>query len=151
MRAALRLEKMRSYRNRLRALLGIPEGATEMQVHSLIMSGFPAQRLLELCELGAILPRERDWIVPPSTLRRRVSAAQRLTVEEGDRLFRVIHTLALAQTIFGRHETARRWLEKPQKLFDGQAPLAMLATTVGMWAVEEMLLHGPARTLELPD
>lgn len=149
--AALRLEVKRVYRTQLYALLGLPESATEMQIHRLIMSGFPAQRLVELCELGEIAPRAQEWIVPLRTLRRRAGAGQQLTVEESDKLFRVMHIVALAQTIIGEHEKARRWLEKPQAQFNERTPLAMLTTTPGLWTVEESLLHVAERTWERPD
>ena len=37
---ALRKEERAAYRRRLHALLGIPEGATELQMHQLIVAGF---------------------------------------------------------------------------------------------------------------
>lgn len=151
MHAALRPEGMRTYRKRLCTLLGLPEGATEMQIHSLIMSGFPAQHIVKLCEHGEIAPRERDWIAPLRTPRRRAGAGHRLTVEESDKLFRVVHVTALAETIIGRRETARRWLEKPQVQFNERAPLDMLTTTAGMWAVEKCLLHVTECAQKRPD
>jgi len=151
MHAALRPEGMRTYRKRLCTLLGLPESVSELEIHCLIESGLPTPRLVELCELGVILPRERDWIVPPRMLRRRVGARQQLTVEESDRLFRVMHVTALAETITGGRETARRWLEKPQVQFNERAPLDMLTTTAGMWAVEKCLLHVAECAQKRPD
>lgn len=151
MHAALRPEGMRTYRKRLCTLLGLPEGASELEIHCLIERGLPAQILVELCELGVILPRERDWIAPLRTPRRRAGAGHRLTVEESDQLFRVMHVTALAETIIGGRETARRWLEKPQVQFNERAPLDMLTTTAGMWAVEKCLLHVAECAQKRPD
>ncbi len=47
---ALRKEDRAVYRRRLHTLLGIPEAATELQMHHLIVAGFPAQSLAELCK-----------------------------------------------------------------------------------------------------
>lgn len=106
--AALWSEEMRTYRKRLCTLLGIPESASELEIHCLIERGLPAQRLVELCGRGEIAPRERDRIIPLRTLRRRAGAGQQLTAGESDKLFRVMHVVALAQTIIGQHEKARR-------------------------------------------
>ncbi len=90
-------------------------------------------------------------VVPLRTLRRRAGVGQRLTAMESDKLFRAVHVTTLAETIFGGRDKARRWLEKPQKRFDGQAPLAMLTTTPGIWVVEKSLLHVAERAQKRPD
>lgn len=138
---ALRGEARAVYRTRLHALLEIPEDATEMQIHTRIVAGFPARRLAELCEQGDVPAIVRDWTIPPRTLKTRLSRGERLTVDESDRLFRAAHIIALAQALFGESEKAKRWLSKPKGRFAGEAPFAMLTTTPGMCAVEEMLLQ----------
>ncbi len=130
-----------AYRSRLNALLGIPENATETQIHDSIVHGFPATRLVELCEKGEVTPLERDQIIPLRTLKTRLSKEQPLTVDESDRLFRAAHITAMAQTIFGDQVKARRWLSKPKARFNGQNPMALLTTLQGTRQVEEMLLQ----------
>jgi len=130
-----------AYRSRLNALLGIPENATETQIHDSIVHGFPATRLVELCEKGEVTPLERDQIIPLRTLKTRLSKEQPLTVDESDRLFRAAHITAMAQTIFGDQAKARRWLSKPKTRFNGQNPMALLTTLQGTRQVEEMLLQ----------
>lgn len=130
-----------AYRARLNALLGIPENATDNQIHQQILAGFPASRLVELCEIGEVSPIERDQIIPLRTLKTRLSKEQPLTVDESDRLFRAAHITAMAETIFGARAKARRWLSKPKERFNGEAPMAMLLTLQGTRQVEEMLLQ----------
>lgn len=130
-----------AYRARLNALLGIPEQADENQIHQLIVHGFPANRLIELCEKGAITPVERDQIIPLRTLKTRLHKGQPLTVHESDNLFRAAHITAMAQTIFEDHAKAKRWLTKPKARFDGQSPMEMLLTLQGTRQVEEMLVQ----------
>ncbi|NYT68569.1 antitoxin Xre/MbcA/ParS toxin-binding domain-containing protein [Pusillimonas noertemannii] len=130
-----------AYRSRLNALLGIPENASETQIHDSIVHGFPATRLVELCEKGEVTPLERDQIIPLRTLKARLSKEQPLTVDESDRLFRAAHIAAMAQTIFGDQAKARRWLSKPKARFNGQNPMALLTTLQGTRQVEEMLLQ----------
>jgi len=130
-----------AYRARLKALLGIPEDASENAIHAQILAGFPASRLVVLCEQGEVSPLERDQIIPLRTLKTRVSKDQRLTVEESDRLFRAAHITAMAETVFGSREKAKRWLNKPKERFSGQTPVALLLTVQGIRQVEEMLLQ----------
>lgn len=139
---ALRGETLAMYRRRLHALLEIPEDATEMQTHTRIVAGFPAQRLAELCEQGDVPATVRDYIIPPRTLKTRLSRGERLTVDESDRLFQAVHIIALAQALFGEGEKAKRWLSQPMSAFDGQAPFEIIRTTQGMHLVEERIIQG---------
>jgi putative toxin-antitoxin system antitoxin component (TIGR02293 family) len=138
---AMREKGYAAYRGRLHALLGIPEDATDTQIHNSIVHGFPAARLMELCEQGDVTPLERDQIIPLRTLKTRLSKDQLLTVDESDRLYRTAHITAMAQTVFGDKDKAKRWLSKPKERFTGQAPMTLLATLQGTRQVEEMLLQ----------
>ncbi|UHL63509.1 DUF2384 domain-containing protein [Paralcaligenes sp. KSB-10] len=138
--AALRGEEQQIYHSRLHALLGVREDASWLRIHDLIVAGFPAQGLVDLCERGEITPIERDRIVPLRALRRRAVAGQRLTGEESERLFRVVHITLVAESLFGEGEAARRWLSRPD-IFDGQTPFEMIMTTPGMYLVEERIIR----------
>jgi putative toxin-antitoxin system antitoxin component (TIGR02293 family) len=129
---ALRDEQQAVYCRRLHALLGIPEGATELQMHQLIVAGFPARLLMGLREQGCVPEHVCNWIIPPSSLKRRASDEGRLTVEEGDRLSRAVRLIALAQGIFGEYEKALRWLSTPKERFAGETPFSVLTTMPGM-------------------
>ena len=130
-----------AYRARLNTLLGIPENATDTQIHNSIVHGFPASRLMELCEKGDITPLKRDQIIPLRTLKTRLSKEQPLTIDESDRLFRAAHITAMAQTVFGDRDKAKRWLTKPKERFYNQSPMSLLSTLQGTRQVEEMLLQ----------
>lgn len=130
-----------TYRSRLKTLLGIPMDATENQIHDRIVDGFPANRLLELCEKGEMTPLERDQIIPLRTLKTRLAKGQALTIAESDRLFRTAHITAMAETIFGDRDKAKRWLSKPKERFDGHSPTSMLLSLHGTRQVEEMLIQ----------
>ncbi|MCY1395163.1 hypothetical protein D3C76_276820 [compost metagenome] len=117
-----------AYRSRLQALLDIPADANPLQIHELIHGGFAADRLMLLCEQGEVTPLDRDQIIPLKTLKTRIAKAQKLTVDESDRLFRAGHIIAMAETLFGNDEKAKRWLAKPKERFSGRTPMAMLST-----------------------
>lgn len=130
-----------AYRSRLKDLLGIPENASETEIHDSIVHGFPAARLIELCEQGEMTPIERDQIIPLRTLKTRLSKEQPLTVDESDRFFRTAHITAMAQSVFGGRDKAKRWLTKPKERFNGQSPMSMLVTIQGTRQVEEALFQ----------
>ncbi|WP_191487788.1 antitoxin Xre/MbcA/ParS toxin-binding domain-containing protein [Pseudomonas sp. FEN] len=130
-----------AYRLRLEHLLQIPTDASELEIHEMIQFGFEAQRLMKLCDQGDVTPLERDQIIPLKTLKTRIAKDQRLTVDESDRLFRAAHIAAMADTLFGSDEKARRWLSKPKDRFSGRSPMAMLSTIQGTRQVEEMLIQ----------
>jgi len=130
-----------AYRLRLEYLLQIPTDASELEIHEMIQFGFEAGRLMKLCDQGDVTPLERDQIIPLKTLKTRIAKEQRLTVDESDRLFRAAHITAMADTLFGNDEKARRWLSKPKDRFSGRSPMAMLSTIQGTRQVEEMLIQ----------
>lgn len=105
------------------------------------MAGLPASRLIALSEQGYLSPAERNRIIPLRTLKTRLSKNQSLTVIESDRLFRTAHITAMAETIFGTHEKAKRWLVKAKRRFHDETPMAMLLTTHGTCQVEELLVQ----------
>jgi putative toxin-antitoxin system antitoxin component (TIGR02293 family) len=63
----------------------------------------------------------------------------RLTPEQSDRLVRVVRVLAAAEETFGSQDNASRWLRRPTKVLEGEAPLEMLDTTEGAREVEDLL------------
>ena len=130
-----------AYQVRLEALLYIPTDASDQDIHELIEAGFSAGSVKALCDLGAISSLERDQIIPLKALKTRLARGQRLTVEESDRLFRVAHIMAMAQTLFGDDEKAKHWLSKSKDCFSGKSPIAMLSTIQGTRRVEEMLIQ----------
>ena len=56
-----------AYRERLEALLLIPVGASDQEIHELIDIGFPCNRVSRLCESGMISSSMRDQIIPYKT------------------------------------------------------------------------------------
>jgi putative toxin-antitoxin system antitoxin component (TIGR02293 family) len=131
-----------AYRQHLEALLHIPVDASPQTIHELIETGFAAATVKALYDVGALAKQARDQIISPRTLKMRLTRAQRLTVAESDRLFRVVHILAMAETFFGDREKSKRWLTKPKGRLSGNSPVSLLSTMQGTRLVEEMLIQG---------
>lgn len=130
-----------AYRHRLEKLLNIQKNASDQDIHDLIKSGFSAGRLKALFQVGAISPSDRTLIISAKSLNRRLVRGKQLAVDESDRLFLVIHIIAMAEAIFGEDEKSRRWLSKSKSYFLGNSPMAMLSTTQGARQVEEVLIQ----------
>ncbi|WP_433741252.1 antitoxin Xre/MbcA/ParS toxin-binding domain-containing protein [Pseudomonas putida] len=137
----MRKDAYRDFRVRLELLLHIPTNASDQDIHELIEAGFLADSVTVLCDVGAIGPTERNQIIPLRTLKVRLAANQRLTVHQSDRVFRFAYITAMAMTLFGSEEKAKRWLSKPMDCFSGKAPFALLSTFHGTRLVEEMLIQ----------
>lgn len=78
-------------------------------------------------------------IINARTLRHRRTKGERLSPEEGDRLYRVSKLVVLADQLFGDKDKAAHWLNKAQKAFGGLSALETAATTPGYVAAEEVL------------
>lgn len=128
-----------SYRNRIKALLDIPVDATAQQIHEIIDAGLEATTITAMSDLGLINPGTQDTILPTQALKIKLTTGERLTASQSDHLFRLAHTIALAESFFGDTDKAMRWLSKPKSHFSGKSPIEMLSTTVGSRQVEELL------------
>ncbi|MHC8376174.1 antitoxin Xre/MbcA/ParS toxin-binding domain-containing protein [Pseudomonas sp. MDT1-16] len=129
------------YRVRLEALLHIPTGASDQDIHRMIEAGFSANSVKALCDRGTLSALERDQIIPPKTLQTRLARGQLLTADESDRLYRVVHITAMAEALIADHEKAKRWLSESKDRFSGKSPREMLSTVEGARRVEEMLIQ----------
>jgi putative toxin-antitoxin system antitoxin component (TIGR02293 family) len=79
------------------------------------------------------------------TLQRKRRDHSDLSADESDRLARLARLAACAEDSLGSRESGARWLGKPNRALDGQAPIALLATDAGAVAVEQVLgriVHG---------
>ncbi|HBO4228115.1 TPA: DUF2384 domain-containing protein [Pseudomonas aeruginosa] len=134
------------YQPRLAELLGLPDGATDLDVHAYIKQGIPLDHVATLQKqvpidfhaIGcfSLFVRLGCKLVSSTAL-----PGQRLSVDESDRLLRVLHVLLVAESLFGDRGKALRWLSTPQKRFGGSSPIEMLKTHVGAAMVEELLVQ----------
>lgn len=130
-----------NYRVRMASLLHIPLAASDHDIHERIELGFPASVMKGLVDLGAIDLITRNRILPYRTFKRRLADDQRLTRNESNRLFQVVHVTAMAEALFGDSEKAKRWLTKPKRFLSGKSPGDLVFTTPGAHQVEQMLVR----------
>ncbi|TPG75874.1 antitoxin Xre/MbcA/ParS toxin-binding domain-containing protein [Pseudomonas arsenicoxydans] len=137
----MRERAYQAYRARLEVFLPIPIDASDQDIQQLIEAGFLATRVKVLCDRGTLSNAGREQVISLKTLKKRLANGQRLSVNQSDRLFRVVHITAMAEVLFESDEKARRWLSTPKTRFSGKSPIAMLSTSPGTRQVEEMLIQ----------
>ncbi len=73
------------------------------------------------------------------TLQRKRDSREKLSISEGDRLFRIARIFALAVSVLENEEMARKWLHRPQRGLGGRVPIHVIHTEAGAQEVEDLL------------
>jgi putative toxin-antitoxin system antitoxin component (TIGR02293 family) len=121
--------------------LGMQAPATESDVLRMVEERLATSVIKRLGTLGLSRAEIDAAVIPSRTLQHRRSRRERLTVEESDRVLRVIRVLSSAEAIYGSRERALAWLRRPHARLEGRSPLSLLKTDTGSRIVEEMLVQ----------
>jgi putative toxin-antitoxin system antitoxin component (TIGR02293 family) len=111
---------------------------SDLELARRIVERLPAAALQRLRRFGFSEP-ELDTIAPSRTRRLRAQKQEKLTVEESDRMVRLLRIQTLAEDAFGDTQRANAWLRRPLARAGGQSPFDLARTEAGARAVEEML------------
>lgn len=109
--------------------------------------GMSTDRVDAILDSGRLSLAELDRLaIPRKTLaHRRILGC--LTLEQSDRVQRLMRMIAEAEYTFGDAAKAHAWLRRPSKLLNGEAPLDRLDTDAGTKQIEtllERIAHGIA-------
>jgi putative toxin-antitoxin system antitoxin component (TIGR02293 family) len=121
--------------------LGFQPPATETDVLRLVEGQLTPKVIQRLIEMGLGRPEIDALIIPLRTLQHRRSRHEKLSVEESDRVIRLIRVVSAAETVYGSRERALAWLRRPHPRLDGRNPLSLLRTDTGARIVEEFLIQ----------
>ncbi len=121
--------------------LGLESPATEGDILRIVEGRLAPAVIKRLNTLGLERSEIDAVVIPSRTLQHRRSRREKLTVEESDRVMRVIRVLSLTESVYGSRERALDWLRKPNTRLDGRAPLSLLKTDTGRRIVEELLIQ----------
>ena len=121
--------------------LGLDSPATEGEILRIVEGRLAPSVIKRLNALGLERSEIDEIVIPSRTLQHRRSRREKLTVEESDRVLRVIRVLSSTESIYGSRERALNWLRKPQLRLDGRTPLSLLKTDAGSRIVEELLIQ----------
>jgi putative toxin-antitoxin system antitoxin component (TIGR02293 family) len=121
--------------------LGLQSPASEGEILRIVEGRLAPSVIKRLNALGLERSEIDRIVIPSRTLQHRRSRREKLTVEESDRVLRVIRVLSLTESIYGSRERALDWLRRPHPRIDGRTPLSLLTTDAGSRIVEELLVQ----------
>lgn len=121
--------------------LGLQPPATEGELLRIVEGRLAPSVIRRLAALGLERAEIDAVVIPSRTLQHRRSRREKLTVEESDRVLRVIRVLSLAESVYGSRERALSWLRNLHARLDGRAPISLLKTDTGSRIVEELLIQ----------
>ncbi len=121
--------------------LGMRAPATESEILRLVEERLAPSVIKRLMHLGLDRAEIDETVIPPRTLQHRRSRRERLTVDESDRVLRMIRTLSSAEAVYGGRERALAWMRTPHARLEGRSPLSLLKTDTGSRMVEELLIQ----------
>ena len=121
--------------------LGVRAPRTEQQMLELIERQLPTSSINRVLALGLTRSEVDSLVIPLRTLQHRRSRREKLTVEESDRVLRLMRLLSHAESVYGSRERALAWLRRPHPRLRDRTPLETLKTDTGSRIVEELLIQ----------
>jgi len=121
--------------------LGIQSPATETEILHVVEGRLAPSVIKRLVILGLERSEIHDAVIPLRTLQHRRSRREKLTLEESDRVLRILRILSSAEAVYGKRERALAWLRKPHPRLEGRSPLSLVKTDTGSRIVEELLIQ----------
>ena len=121
--------------------LGVRSPATEAEVLRIVEGRLSPSVVKRLLTLGLERSEIHDIVIPARTLQHRRSRREKLTLEESDRVLRVVRILSSAESVYGNRERALAWLRKPHARLEGRSPLSLVRTDTGSRIVEELVIQ----------
>jgi putative toxin-antitoxin system antitoxin component (TIGR02293 family) len=121
--------------------LGMCSPATEADVLRVVEGRLAPSVIRRLSVLGLTRAEIEETVIPSRTLQHRRSRREKLSLEESDRVLRLVRVLSSAEEVYGSRERALAWLRRPHPRLDARSPLSLLRTDTGSRIVEELLLQ----------
>jgi putative toxin-antitoxin system antitoxin component (TIGR02293 family) len=119
--------------------LGLKPPATETDILRIVERRLGTSEIKRLGALGLERAEIDEMIIPTRTLQHRRTRREKLTVEESDRVLRVVRVLSFAESVYSTRERALNWLRTPTARLQNRSPLSLLKTDTGSRIVEELL------------
>jgi putative toxin-antitoxin system antitoxin component (TIGR02293 family) len=121
--------------------LGIQPPATDSDILRIVEGRLATSIIKRLTALGLERSEIDEAVIPSRTLQHRRTRREKLTMEESDRVLRMIRAISATETIYGSRERALAWMRRPQARLEGRTPLSLLKTDTGSRLVEELLIQ----------
>lgn len=112
---------------------------SDQDVATAVRNRLPLTEPIELRDAGLKEAEIDALVIPQRTRRHRALKGEMLTIDESDRLVRLIRILTRTLEVFGDDGRAMAWLRKPLRELGGETPLMMSGTDAGGRVVENVL------------
>ena len=132
---------MSALHQRIGEWLGVDPPETEQDLVDIVERRLAASCINRLLALGITRGEVDALVIPLRTLQHRRSRREKLTVDESDRVLRVMRALSQADEVYESRARALEWLRRPNPRLGGRSPLELLKTTAGSRVVEELLVQ----------
>jgi putative toxin-antitoxin system antitoxin component (TIGR02293 family) len=107
-----------------------------------VESGLPVNTLTKFLSASGMQYRDiYEVVISARTLKQRIKRKEPLTMDEADRLLRLIRVYDETAHGFGNRKKTLSWLTQPKTRFSDRTPIQMLRTDLGGRMVEEMLVQ----------
>jgi putative toxin-antitoxin system antitoxin component (TIGR02293 family) len=124
---------------RLEAMLDVERLDNEQDLVRVIEERLPTSALQALRTAGFTDDEIYALVLPRRTFSHRVARGERLSLDESDRIVRMLRVAAFGESVFGERERFWSWVRAPKRRFDGRSPLSLLTTAAGARVVEDLL------------
>src|SRR5258708_11848623 len=104
---------MSSVHEQIGEWLGIAPPQTEQELLELIENRLPPSSVKRLLGLGITRAEVDTLVIPLRTLQHRRSRRERLTIDESERVMRMMRVLSQAESLYETRERALAWLRSP--------------------------------------
>ncbi len=105
-----------------------------------VESGLPLAALDDFVAASGVPLRDLlEVVIPLRTLKHRKARGQSLSLEESDRLARVVRVFDHTLQVFGDPGKALRWFTNPKMRFEDKTPLELLRSELGGQEVDQLL------------
>jgi putative toxin-antitoxin system antitoxin component (TIGR02293 family) len=130
--------------------VGLENFGNQAEVLAMVERRFEPAIIDRLLGLGFTRAELHSVVLPARTLQHRRSRKELLTLDESDRVVRLLRVLRATEELYGSRERALDWLRRPNPRLDpalrnvlfargGRVPLTLLTTDSGARMVEELL------------
>lgn len=112
---------------------------SEQEIAEAVRNRLPLAVLADLRELGLIEAEIDSLVIPQRTRRHRAGRNEPLTIDESDKLMRLLRIVSISREVFADDDKALTWLRRPLRELGGETPLMMSGTEAGGRVVETIL------------
>jgi putative toxin-antitoxin system antitoxin component (TIGR02293 family) len=124
---------------RLEEMLAVERLDDERDLARLVEERLPTQAVDALRRAGLTDEEIYALVLPRRTLSHRLARRERLSVDESDRIVRILRITAFGEDVFGDPGRFWHWFRAPKRRFEGRSPLSLLTTAAGARVVEDLL------------